>query len=149
LHASEQPLRWRLVEMRKITDHRGNLTAIEGRRDVAFDIARVYYIYDVPSGSVRAGHAHKRLHQVFVALSGSFVIHLDDSQRQQNFMLNRPHIGLHVEPGVWRMIDDFSGGAVCMVLASDHYDEADYLRTREEFELYVLHSRGNAGKGLV
>lgn len=148
MHASEQPLRWRLVELRKIIDHRGNLTAVEGGRDVAFDIARVYYIYDVPSGSVRAGHAHRSLHQLFVALSGSFVIHLDDGQRQQDFALNRPHIGLHVEPGVWRMIDDFSGGAVCMVLASHCYDAADYLRTREEFERYVLRSRGKAGAEL-
>lgn len=111
------------MEMPKITDARGNLTAIEGGRDMPFPIHRVYYVYDVPSGSVRAGHAHRTLHQLFLALSGSFTIHLDDGRYKASVALNRPHIGLYVQPGVWRVIDDFSGGAVCLVLASAIYDE--------------------------
>jgi len=129
--------RWRLIDLPKVSDVRGNLTAIEGGSHIPFQIERVYYIYDVPSGSTRAGHAHRELHQLFLALSGSFVVHLDDGQTRQSIALNRPHIGLYVAPRVWRTIDDFSGGGVCMVLASAHYDEADYLRTYEQFSAYV------------
>jgi oxalate decarboxylase/phosphoglucose isomerase-like protein (cupin superfamily) len=128
---------WRLMEMPKITDARGNLTAIEGGRDMPFPIHRVYYVYDVPSGSVRAGHAHRTLHQLFLALSGSFTIHLDDGRYKASVALNRPHIGLYVQPGVWRVIDDFSGGAVCLVLASAIYDEGGYMRSYAEFERYA------------
>jgi len=137
---------WRLIEMPKISDVRGNLTAIEGRRHVPFDIARVYYIYDVPSGSVRAAHAHKRLEQVFLAFSGSFKIHLEDGRQKASYVLNRPNVGLYVPPGVWRLVDDFSGGAVCVVLASDYYDEADYLRSYDDFKRYIgTHAAGELG----
>ena len=126
-----------MVGLPKISDVRGNLTAIEACMHVPFPIERVYYIYDVPSGSTRAGHAHRQLQQLFLALSGSFVIHLDDGRTRQSFALNRPHIGLYVAPGVWRTIDDFSGGGVCMVLASAHYTEADYIRSYAEFTEFV------------
>ena len=129
--------RWRIVEMPKISDVRGNLTAIEAELHVPFQIDRVYYIYDVPSGSVRAGHAHRRLRQLFLALSGSFVVHVDDGVTKESITLNRPHIGLYVESGVWRVIDDFSGGGVCLVLASGHYDEGDYIRSYAQFQQYV------------
>ena len=110
---------------------------IEGGQHLPFDIARAYYIYDVPSGSVRAGHAHKCLRQLFLALSGSFSLHLEDGRNRETFVLNRPHNGVFVEPGVWRMIDNFSGGAVCLVLASAHYDEADYIRSYKDFLAYA------------
>lgn len=129
--------RWRLIPMPKISDVRGNLTAIEGGGQVPFDIARVYYIYDVPSGSVRAAHAHKRLEQLFLALSGSFKIHLDDGVNKATYTLNRPDTGLYLPAGVWRLLDDFSGGAVCLVLASARYDVGDYMRSYEEFLQFV------------
>ena len=139
---STQAQKWRWLEMPKITDVRGNLSVIEGGQHVPFKIERVYYIYDVPSGSVRAGHAHKALWQLFLALSGSFTLHLDDGLNREALTLNRPHKGLLVEPGVWRVIDNFSGGGVCMVLASMPYDEADYLRSYEEFEGYAKEMNG-------
>ncbi len=104
-------VQWSTVELPKISDVRGNLTAIESNRTVPFHIERVYYIYDVPSGSTRAGHAHRALHQLFLALSGSFSIHLDNCVTKTTISLNRPHIGLYVPPGVWRVIDDFSAVA--------------------------------------
>jgi hypothetical protein len=128
---------WRLMEMPRITDVRGNLTAIEGNKEVPFAIARVYYLYDVPSGSTRAAHAHKTLHQVFLPLAGSFHVHLDDARQRTSFRLNRPNIGLYVRPGVWRLIDDFSAGSVCLVLASAPYAEADYIRSYDEFREFV------------
>jgi hypothetical protein len=131
---------WSTIELPKISDVRGNLTAIESNKIIPFDIERVYYIYDVPSGSTRAGHAHKSLRQLFMALSGSFMIHLDNGVTKTTITLNRPHTGLYVAPGVWRVIDDFSGGAVCLVLASAHYDETDYIRTYTEFETYIAHN---------
>jgi hypothetical protein len=124
---------WRLVNMRKIMDSRGNLTPIEGGRDIPFDIARIYYLYDVPSGEVRAAHAHKTLQQCFLALSGSFTLHLEDGRHKASISLNRPNIGLYLGPGVWRLIDNFSGGAVCLVLASNPYDEVDYIRSYDQF----------------
>jgi hypothetical protein len=130
-------MQWSTIQLPKISDVRGNLTAIESGQNIPFQIERAYYIYDVPSGSTRAGHAHKKLHQLFLALSGSFMIHLDNGVTKATITLNRPHIGLYVQPGVWRVIDDFSGGGVCLVLASAHYDEADYIRTYSEFEAYV------------
>ena len=133
----DQSEAWRLIEMPKVVDYRGNLTAIEGGRHVPFEIARVYYIYDVPSGAHRAAHAHKTLHQVFFALAGSFDLHLDDGTRTASITLNRPNLGLYLMPRTWRLIDNFSGGTVCLVLASDRYSEADYLRDYEEFLAYV------------
>ena len=125
----------RIVDLPKIADPRGNLTFIEGRRHVPFDIARVYYLYDVPGGSERGGHAHKALHQLIVAMSGSFDVVLDDGRGgKQRFHLNRSYHGLYVCPMIWRELDNFSSGSVCMVLASNVYDEADYYRDYGEYQ---------------
>ena len=116
-----------------ISDPRGNLTFIEGRNHIPFDIQRVFYLYDVPGGASRAGHAHNELHQVIVAMSGSFDVLLDDGDKKKKVHLNRSYLGLYVLPMVWREIDNFSSGAVCMVLASKRYDESDYYRDYDEF----------------
>jgi hypothetical protein len=123
----------RVVELPKITDPRGNLTFIEGERHVPFDIRRVYYLYDVPGGAERGGHAHKGLHQLIVAMSGSFDVMLDDGHEKRRFHLNRSYYGLYVCPMIWRELDNFSSGSVCMVLASNLYDEADYYRDYDAF----------------
>lgn len=125
----------RIVELPKITDPRGNLTFIEGERHVPFDIRRVYYLYDVPGGAERGGHAHRALHQLIVAMSGSFDVVLDDGRGKQRFHLNRSYYGLYVCPMIWRELDNFSSGSVCMVLASNLYDEADYYRDYDKFLL--------------
>lgn len=122
-----------IFELPKITDVRGNLTFIEGNRHVPFNIRRVYYLYDVPGGAERGGHAHKELHQLIVAMSGSFDVVLDDGGEKKRFHLNRSYFGLYVCPMIWREIDNFSSGSVCMVLASNLYDEADYFRDYQEF----------------
>lgn len=124
---------WHWIDLPKVSDVRGNLSIIESNRHIPFEIARTYYIYDVPSGSTRAGHSHKALRQLFLAVSGSFSLHLESAAEKETILLNRPHIGLLVEPGVWRVIDNFSGGAVCLVLASMPYDESDYIRSYNEF----------------
>lgn len=123
----------RLIELPKITDPRGNLTFVEGGNHIPFDIKRVYYLYDVPGGSDRGAHAHKNLHQFVIAMSGSFDIVLDDGDRQRRFHLNRSYYGLYVCPMMWRTLDNFSSGGVCMVLASERYDESDYIRDYDEF----------------
>ena len=123
----------RQLDFPKIEDERGNLTFIEGCRHVPFEIKRVYYLYDVPGGATRAGHAHKTLQQVLVAMSGSFDITLDDGHDRRRYHLNRSYFGLYIPPGVWRDIDNFSSGSVCMALASEPYDEADYYRDHAEF----------------
>lgn len=125
-----------IIELPRIEDPRGNLTFIEGgggRRHVEFDIRRVYYLYDVPAGESRAGHGHKTLHQLVVAMSGSFDVHLDDGREKRTFHLNRSYCGLYICPMIWRDIDNFSSGSVCMVLASDYFDEADYYREYADF----------------
>jgi hypothetical protein len=123
----------RIIELPKIHDPRGNLTFIEGSSHVPFDIERVYYLYDVPGGAERGSHAHRSLHQFIVAMSGSFDVVLDDGERTGRFHLNRSFYGLYVCPRMWRTLDNFSSGAVCMVLASDPYDEADYYRDYNAF----------------
>lgn len=122
-----------MVDLPKISDPRGNLTFIEGGQHVPFDIARVYYLYDVPGGAERGGHAHKDLHQLIIAMSGSFDVVLDDGREKKRFHLNRSYSGLYVCPMLWREIDNFSSGSVCMVLASNRYDEADYYRNYGEY----------------
>lgn len=123
----------KIVELPKISDPRGNLTFVEGGNHVPFDIQRVYYLYDVPGGSERGGHAHKALHQLIIAMSGSFDVVLDDGANKKRVHLSRSYYGLYVCPMIWRELDNFSSGSVCMVLASNKYDEADYFRDYSEF----------------
>lgn len=124
-----------IIDLPKIADPRGNLSFIEGGRHVPFDIRRVYYTYDVPGGAQRGAHAHKDLHQLIVAMSGSFDVVLNDGYEEKRFHLNRSYFGLYVCPMIWRDIDNFSSGAVCMVLASNYYDEDDYYRDYSDFQL--------------
>lgn len=122
-----------IFDLPRINDRRGNLSFIEANRHIPFDIRRVYYLYDVPGGAERGGHAHKALHQLIIAMSGSFDIHLDDGHAKKTIHMNRSYYGLYVCPMIWREIDNFSSGAVCMVLASDYYDELDYYREYNDF----------------
>lgn len=131
------------LQLPKIHDPRGNLTFVEGGRQVPFDIRRVYYLYDVPGGSERGGHSHRALHEFIIAISGSFDIVLDDGFDRKRFHLNRSYEGLYIPPMTWRELDNFSSGSVCMVLASECYDEADYIRNYSDFMLDV-HSRHRA-----
>lgn len=123
----------KMISLPKIADSRGNLTFIESRRHVTFEIQRVYYLYDVPGGAERGGHAHRGLHQLIIAMSGSFDVVLDDGKEKKRFHLNRSYSGLYVCPMIWRELDNFSSGSVCMVLASNFYDESDYYRDYNEF----------------
>lgn len=123
----------RILDLPKISDPRGNLTFIESGRHVPFRFERVYYVYDVPGGSERGGHAHKALHQFIIAMSGSYDVIVDDGNATQRFHLNRSYQGLYIPPMVWRRLDNFSSGSVCMVLASACYDEADYYRDYKEY----------------
>lgn len=123
----------RLIELPKIGDPRGNLTFIEGDRHIPFEIKRVYYLYDVPGGASRAGHGHKTLQQLMIAMSGSFDVELDDGRAKKKYHLNRSYFGLYIPAMIWRDMDNFSSGSVCMVLASDYFQEADYFRAYDEF----------------
>lgn len=123
----------RIVELPQVKDHRGNLSFIETGRHVPFEIRRVYYLYDVPGGAERGGHAHRQLEAFIIAMSGSFDVVLDDGSAQKRFHLNRSYFGLYVSPMVWRALDNFSSGSVSMVLASDFYDEADYIRDYDTY----------------
>lgn len=118
------------------SDRKGNISVVENSKDVPFDVKRTYYLYDVPGGESRGGHAHKKLRQLIIAASGSFNVTLDDGHVKRTFNLNRPYQGLYVMPGIWRTLDDFSSGAVCLVLASERYDEKDYIRDYNEFLKY-------------
>lgn len=123
-----------VIELNSIpSDRRGNMSVVENGKTLPFDIKRVYYIYDVPGGVERGGHAHRTLYQLIVAVSGSFTVTLDDGNIKRSFFLNRPYRGLLVVPGMWRTIEDFSSGAVCMVLASSEYNEGDYIRDYSTF----------------
>lgn len=123
----------KLIKLPKISDPRGNLTFVEGQHHIPFDIQRVYYLYDVPGGAERGGHAHKALQQLIIAISGSFDIHLDDGVERKTIHLNRGYDGLLIPTMIWREIDNFSSAAVCLVLASERYDESDYYRDHDEF----------------
>jgi len=118
------------------SDRKGNLTVVENEIAVPFDVKRVYYLYDIPGGESRGSHAHKALQQLIIAASGSFKVTLDDGNVKRTFTLNRPYQGLYVKPGIWRDLDDFSSGAVCLVLASELYDKEDYIRDYKEFIKY-------------
>lgn len=123
----------KIIELPKIADPRGNLTFVEGGEHIPFDIRRVYYLYDVPGGAERGGHAHKALHQLIIAMSGSFDVVLDDGVDKKRIHLNRSYNGLYVCPMIWRELDNFSSGSVCMVLASNRYGEADYYRNFDDY----------------
>lgn len=123
----------KLIELPKISDPRGNLTFVESGQHIPFEIRRVYYLYDVPGGAERGGHGHKQLEQLIVAMSGSFDVVLDDGHETKRYHMNRSYYGLYVSPMMWRDITNISSGAVCMVLASQHYDESDYFRDYNEF----------------
>lgn len=118
------------------SDRKGNITVVENGRDVPFEVRRTYYLYDVPGGESRGAHAHRELSQLIIAASGSFSVTLDDGNVKRTFILNRPYQGLYVVPGIWRTLDDFSSGAVCLVLASHPYDAGDYIRDYDEFIKY-------------
>lgn len=123
-----------MVELnRHHSDRKGNLSVVENGVTLPFDVKRVYYLYDVPGGESRGAHAHRALSQLIVAASGSFSVTLDDGKVKRTFLLNRPYQGLLVVPGIWRDLNDFSSGAVCMVLASEKYDKSDYIRDYDEF----------------
>lgn len=122
-----------IIVLPKISDPRGNLTFIEGNKHIPFEIKRTYYLYDVPGGAERGGHAHKGLHQLIIAMSGSFDVVLDDGEENKRIHLNRSYNGLYVCPMIWRELDNFSSGSVCMVLASNLYDESDYYRNYNEY----------------
>ncbi|MEP6698331.1 MAG: FdtA/QdtA family cupin domain-containing protein [Verrucomicrobiota bacterium] len=131
----------RLIELEKIADPAGNLTAIESNRQIPFAIQRMFYLYDVPGGEQRAGHALKSCHQFLIAMSGSFDVLVDNGIKSERYQLNRPYRGLYIPPLVWREIDNFSSGSVCAVLASEPYDEDGYYRSHESFAAAVKEAR--------
>ena len=135
-----------LVDLPVVNDQRGNLTFIESEQHVPFDIRRVYSLYDVPGGAERGGHAHRALHQLIVAMSGSFDVVVRDAERTRRVSLNRSYHGLYIPPMVWRELDNFSSGSVCLVLASEHYDEADYYRDWPEFVAASQRGAGGASE---
>ena len=127
----------KIIELPRITDPRGNLTVAEAHKNIPFDIKRVYWLYDVPGGECRGGHAHKQIKEILIAVSGSFHITLDNGKEKQTFLLNHPYQGLLIDTKTWRTLDDFSSGAVCVVLASDFYDENDYIYDYNDFLQYI------------
>ena len=126
-----------LINLPRILDPRGNLTVAQAQEQVPFDIRRVYWVYDVPAGESRGGHAHKRCRELIVAVSGSFHVTLDNGTERKTFLLNHPYQGLLVETDTWRTLDDFSSGAVGLVLASEPFDEEDYIRNSADFFTYI------------
>lgn len=125
-----------IIPLSKVHNRAGNITVVEGNSDIPFETRRIYYLYDIPSGENRGGHAHKGLHQLIVATSGSFDVLLDDGKNKKIVRLDRPNYGLYVVPGIWRELFEFSSGSVCLVLASAKYDAEDYIRTYEDFIKY-------------
>ena len=122
-----------IIQMPKINNPAGNITAVENDKNVPFEIKRVYYLYDVPGGEERGGHAHKELQQFIIAISGAFDVLLDDGVNKKIVHLDRPYIGLHIVPGIWRELLNFSSGAICFVLASQKYLASDYIRSKKIF----------------
>ncbi len=129
-----------LIALDKHHHANGNLTVVQNGDPIPFDIRRVYYLYDIPGGEARGGHAHRQLRQLLVAISGSFDVVLDDGRRQRRVTLGRPYQGLLIVPGIWRVLDNFSSGSVCLCLASEHYDEADYIRNHDDFIAELRHN---------
>ena len=135
----------RVIDLPKMFDPRGNLTVAEQFKNVPFGIKRVYWVYDVPGGESRGGHAHKECKEFIIAVSGSFHVTLDDGTSKKTYLLNHPYQGLFVDTNTWRTLDDFSSGAVCLVLASEFYEERDYIREYGEFLEYVDNLRKGQG----
>lgn len=131
----------RIIDLPKIGEPRGNLTFVEGSKHVPFEFRRVYYLYDVPGGASRGGHAHRRLQQFVIAAAGSFNVVVDDGVNRESFFLNRSYYGLYVPTMVWRELENFSSGSVCLVLASELYDESDYYRDYGEFAEAAISNR--------
>ena len=127
----------KIIDLPRIYDPRGNLTVVEQLKEVPFDIKRVYWTYDVPGGENRGGHAHKKCQSFIIAVSGSFTVRLDDGHKHETYHLNHPYQGLLINTGVWRTLEDFSSGAVCLALASELFDENDYIREYDDFIRYV------------
>lgn len=127
----------KIISLQKVVDPRGNLTVAQGMKDIPFHVARVYWTYDVPSGTSRGGHAHKHCREFVIAVSGSFTVTLDNGHEKKSFLLNHPYQGLLIETDIWRTLDDFSSGAVCLVLAEKNFDEADYIRNYDDFIDYL------------
>ncbi|MBP6754971.1 MAG: WxcM-like domain-containing protein [Bacteroidia bacterium] len=122
-----------VIDVSKVHNEAGNITVAENMKNIPFEVKRVYYLYDIPGGEARGGHAHYELEQYIIAVSGSFDVILSDGQNRKTVTLNRPNIALHIVPGLWRELDNFSSGSVCLVLASLKYDESDYIRDYGEF----------------
>ena len=127
----------KIIDLPRIYDPRGNLTVVEQLKEVPFDIKRVYWTYDVPGGESRGGHAHKKCQSFIIAVSGSFTVRLDDGHKHETYHLNHPYQGMLINTGVWRTLEDFSSGAVCLALASELFDENDYIREYDDFIRYV------------
>lgn len=127
----------KIVDLSKVHNDAGNITVLENNKNIPFNIKRIYYLYDIPMGSDRGGHGHFQLQQFIVAASGSFTFVLDDGVNKKSFFLNDPSKALHIRPGIWREIKEFSSGSICLVLASDIYSENDYIRNYEDFLKYV------------
>lgn len=125
-----------IIHFPRIQNRAGNITAVQNEIEAPFSVKRIYYLYDIPGGEDRGAHAHRRLQQLIIAASGSFDITVDDGRNKKTVQLNRPYFGLHIYPGMWRDISNFSSGAICLVLASEVYDATDYLRTYDEFLNY-------------
>ena len=127
-----------VIDLSKIHRKSGNITVVENGNNVPFDVKRIYYLYDVPAGESRGGHAHYELEQYIIAASGSFDVILDDGEKRKIITLNRPHMALHIVPGLWRELDNFSSGSICMVMASHKFDEKDYIRDYNKFKKWKL-----------
>ena len=125
-----------MIEMDQHHHITGNITVVENEKTIPFEVKRVYYLYDIPGGESRGGHAHRALSQLIMAVSGSFTVTLDDGSVKRTFTLNRPYQGLYILPGIWRTLDDFSSGSVCLFMASEKYSEDDYIREYEDFIKY-------------
>lgn len=136
-----------VIDLPKIVDHRGNLTFIEGNRHVPFPIRRTYYLYDVPAGATRGGHAHKVTEEFVIAASGSFTVVADDGRKRRKFFLNRPHYGLYIPRMIWRELENFSSGSICLVVSSEEYNESDYYRDYKDFKLALRKERASVISG--
>jgi len=127
-----------IIELPKIKERCGNITPIHGDKDIPFEIARIFYLYDIPGGEDRGAHAHKECHQVLIAASGSFEVELDDGKNKRTIFLNRPYYGLHIPPGIWAAEKGFSSGSICLVLTSHNYSEDDYIREYDDYLNYRI-----------